>query len=227
MARVTGSVLGNLSGKLGNLSARTRNGKTYFAARPGPRTDEPSAAALAVRKKFASTIALSKSILGLSALKIVWDKAKDPGISAGNTIFKENFGLVEPDRPGDQNIITPGGFDISMQNPVVGANSITGDIDALNTKAVFDASEVDLSIAAVVCYYNPVDPEDEPYKLLNLSKQEAGFDFTQAYALNLAYNVNQQNVAGKYQNSILYLAVASKDADGNVVQYSATLTITT
>ena len=225
MARVTGSVLGNLSGKLGNLSARTRNGKTYFAARPGPRTDAPSPAALAVRKKFAATIALSKSILGLSALNKVWDKTKDPGISAGNTIFKENFGLVEADRPGDQNIITPGGFDISMQNPVVGANSITGDLDALNTKTVFDASEVDLEIDAVVCYYNPNDPADEPFKLINLNKQEAGFDFTQAYALNLAYNVNQQNIAAKYQNSILYLAVASKDAEGNVVQYSATLTI--
>ena len=218
--------LGNLSGKLGNLSARTRNGKTYLAARPGPRTDNPSPAALAVRQKFAVTIALSKAILSLSALSLIWEKVKDPGISVSNTIFKENFGLVTTDRPTDQNIITPGGFDISMQNPVVGANGITGDIDALNTKAVFDASEVDLDISAVVCYYNPNDPEDEPYKLINLSKQEAGFDFTQAYALNLAYNVNQQNVAAKYQNSILYLAVASKDADGNVVQYSATLTIT-
>ena len=226
MARLTGSVLGNLSGKLGNLSARTRGGKTYFAARPGPRTDTPSAAALAVRQKFAITIALLKTILGLSALKKVWRKVKDPGITEANTIFKENFGLVSTDRPTDQNIITPGGFDISMQNPVVGANSITGDLDALDTKAVFDPSEVDLEVDAVVCYYNPTDPADEPYKLINLSKQEAGFDFTQAYALNLAYNVNQQNVAAKYQNSILYLAVASKDADGNVVQYSATLTIT-
>ena len=226
MARVTGSVLGNLSGKLGNLSARTRNGKTYFAARPGPRTDTPSPAALAVRQKFAVTIALSKTILALSALSKVWEKVKDPGISVSNTIFKENFGLVSSDRPTDKNIISPGGFDISIQNTLIDGASITGDLDALNTKAVFNASEVDLDISAVVCYYNPNDPTDPAYNLINLGKSEAGFDFTQAYALNLAYNANQQNIAGKYQNSILYLAVASKDADGNVVQYSATLTIT-
>lgn len=226
MARLTGSVLGNLSGKLGNLSARTRNGRTYLAARPGPRTDDPTPAALDVRKRFAVVVALSKTIDALATLKSVWDRVKDPGASVFNTIFKENYHLASTDRPTDQNIITPGGFNISMQNPVVGANDITGDLDALNTKAVFDASEVDLQIDAIVCYYNPADPADEPYKLINLSKQEAGFDFTQAYALDLQYNVNQQNVAAKYQNSILYLAVASKDADGNVVQYSATLTIT-
>lgn len=226
MAKLTGSVLGNLSGKLGNLSARTRNGKTYLAARPGPRTDVPTAAALAVRQKFAVAVALSKTIDALSALKKVWDKVKSPGASAFNTIFQENYGLADTDRPTDQNIITPGGFDISMQNPLVDATGITGDIDALDTKADFSAEEVDLDIAAVVCYYNPTDPEDEPYKLINLSKTEAGFDYTQAYSLDLAYNVNQQNVASKYENSILYLAVASKDADGKVVQNSATLTIT-
>ena len=132
---------------------------------------------------------------------------------------------MSTDRPTDQNIITPGGFDLSMQNPEVAAGGITGDLDALNTKADFSANEVDLEIAAVVSYYNPTDPADAPYKLINLSKEEAGFDFANPYALDFAYNANQQNVASKYQNSILFLAVASKDADGNMVQYSATLTI--
>lgn len=34
MARVKGNVLDNLSGKLGNLSARTRYGQTILGARP-------------------------------------------------------------------------------------------------------------------------------------------------------------------------------------------------
>jgi len=34
MARLSGSVLGNLSGKLGNLAARTKNGETILSARP-------------------------------------------------------------------------------------------------------------------------------------------------------------------------------------------------
>jgi len=225
MARITGSVLGNLSGKLGNLSARTRNGKTYLAARPGSFIVSQSAGSVEARQKFAVVVALAKIIGGLASLKSIWDKVKNPGASVFNTIFRQNYDLASVDRPTDQNIITPGGFDISMQNPVVAANSITGDIDALNTKAVFSANEVDLDIVAVVCYYNPVDPADAPYKLINLSKAEAGFDFANPYALNIAYNVNQQIVAAKYQNSIVFLAVASKDADGNIVQYSATLTI--
>lgn len=64
MAKVTGSVLGNLSGKLGNLSARTRNGKTYLAARPSSVNVSNAAAPVAVRNKFRNTVALAKVVLG-------------------------------------------------------------------------------------------------------------------------------------------------------------------
>jgi hypothetical protein len=225
MARLTGSILGNLSGKLGNLSARTRNGKTYFAARPGPRTAPPTAAALAIQQKFAVTIAFCKTALDVPSLKDMWQKAKDPGISAANTMFSDNFALVTTDRPTNQNIITPGGFVFDVQNPVVGADSITGDLEALNTKIDFSADELDLEIDAVVCYYNPVDPLDPPYSLLNFVKQEANYVNSVSLPFTFNYNVNQQNTAAKYQNNILYLAVSTKNSDGKVVQHSSTLAV--
>ena len=225
MARLTGSVLGNLSGKLGNLAARTRDGKTILSARPSSFTVNYSPAAVAVRQKFAVTIAIVKSVLELPTLKTIWAKAKDPGISAANTIFRDNFQLVSTDHPTNANIITPGGFDISLQNPVVGADTVTFDLDALNTKAVFSAEEADLELDVVVCYYNPVDPLDSPYSLINLSTVEPNYDFASSLPFIFNYNVNQQNVAAKYQNNILYVAAVTKNTDGKVIQYSSTLAI--
>ena len=225
MARLTGSVLGNLSGKLGNLAARTRDGKTILSARPSSFTVNYSPAAVAVRQKFAVTIAIVKSVLELPTLKTIWAKAKDPGISAANTIFRDNFQLVSTDHPTNANIITPGGFDISLQNPVVGADTVTFDLDVLNTKAVFSAEEADLELDVVVCYYNPVDPLDPAYSLINLSTVEANYDFASSLPFIFNYNVNQQNVAAKYQNNILYLAVATKDSSGKVIKCSSTLAI--
>ena len=225
MARLTGSVLGNLSGKLGNLAARTRDGKTILSARPSSFTVNYSPAAVAVRQKFAVTIAIVKSVLELPTLKTIWAKAKDPGISAANTIFRDNFQLVSTDHPTNANIITPGGFDISLQNPVVGADTVTFDLDVLNTKAVFSAEEADLELDVVVCYYNPVDPLDSPYSLINLRTDEPNYDFAAINSFTFNYNVNQQNVAAKYQNNILYLALATKDSSGKVIQYSSTLAI--
>jgi len=225
MARLTGSVLGNLSGKLGNLSARTREGRTILSARPSSFTVSQSPAVVTVRQKFAVSIALMKSILELPALKTIWTKLKDPGLSAGNTIVRDNFPLSSTDHPTNQNIITPGGFDFDVTNPVVSANSISADLDALNTKAVFSGEEIDVEIDAVVCYYNPVDPLDPPYSLINFSTVEPNFVFSAPYNFTLNYNVNQQNLAAKYQNNILYLALATRNNDGKVIQYSSTLAV--
>jgi hypothetical protein len=166
-----------------------------------------------------------KSILEFPDLKTIWAKAKDPGLSAGNTIFRDNFELASTDHPTNQNIITPGGFDFDLTNPVVDADGISGSIDALNTKIDFSADELDLEIDAVVCYYNPVDPLDLPYSLLNFVKQEANYVNSVSLPFTFNYNVNQQNTAAKYQNNILYLAVATKNSDGKVVQHSSTLAV--
>ncbi len=222
MAIVNGSVLGNLSGRLGNLAARTVEGRTILAARPSSFNVNYSAAAVAVRKKFAVTGNFAKNIIALSALAEIWESVKGTGISAFNTIFKQNYQYSGSDHSTVDNIITPGGFVMDVQNPAIGANDITADISALNTVSVFTPEEVDLTVSALVTFYNPANPEDPQYQVISLSKNEAGFDFTAAYALDLPLNVLQAAIAAKYQNSILYLCVASKNAAGKVVQYSAT-----
>lgn len=222
MAIVNGNVLGNLRGRLGNLAARTVAGRTILSARPSSFNVSYDPAVVAVRQRFAVTATLAKNINALSTLSEIWKSSKGDGISVFNTIFKQNFQFSDADKPTVDNIITPGGFVMDVQNPVVGANSITADISALNTSAIFAPDEVDLTISALVCFHNPTDPEDAPYRLINLSKNEAGFDFTTPYSLDMALNILQAAIAAKYQDSILYLSVASKDADGKVVQYSAT-----
>jgi hypothetical protein len=222
MALVTGNVLGNLSGRLGNLSARTVNGKTILAARPSSFNASQDPSVLEVRKKFAVTSNFAKYVLSLAVLSSVWEKVKEAGNSLFNTVFKYNFQYSTVEKPTANNIITPGGFSLPVSNASVAADSITAQIPALNTETVIAASEVDASIAAVVVYSNPTNPEDEATKIFTLSKDVAGFNFGSTYNLNIPLNTLQQNVAAKYQDSVLLLAVVTKDAAGKVVQYSAT-----
>jgi hypothetical protein len=65
MAIVNGNVIGNLSGKLGNLSARTVDGRTILAARPSSFNASQDPAVLAVRQKFSVTAKLASAILRL------------------------------------------------------------------------------------------------------------------------------------------------------------------
>lgn len=222
MAILNGNVIGNMRGRLGNLTARTVDGKTIMAARPSSFSVNYDPSVVEVRKKFAVTGNLSKNILSLSTLAAIWKTVKGSGISVFNTIFKSNFGFSAAASPTADNIITPGGFSLPVDTVSVDADKVTASLLALNTTSIFAPEEVNLSASAVISYSDPTNPDDAPYHIIALSKEVANFNFTQAYNLQMDLDVKQKLIAAKYTKSILYLVVASKTADGKVVQYSST-----
>lgn len=224
VAIVKGSVLGNLSGKLGNLSARIVEGRTILAARPSSFNASQDPAVVAIRNKFAVTGNLVKVFLSLSALYEIWMKVKTAGMTVYNYAFKNNFAYSSAVKPTDQNIITPGGFALPVQAATVDADSVSVQLLALNTASVFTPEEVNLSANGVLCYFNPINPEDPEYQITSVNAEIAAYNFTQPHTVDIPLNVLQQAVAAKYQNSILFFIVASKNAEGKIVQYSATYT---
>lgn len=223
MAKLSGNVIGNLSGRLGNLSARTIAGKTILAARPSSFHVNYSPAVMAIRGKFHVTIELSKTILSLPTLAAIWQSKKDAGISAFNTICRKNFALSSAAQPTTDNIITPAGFSLHASAAAVESDKVTASISAMNTDAVFSEDEVNLSANAVVCFTDPVNPDEIPYQLIACSKEVPGFNFNQSYELQIDLDLKQQLIAAKYTKKVLLLSLASKNADGKVIQYSSTL----
>lgn len=222
MAEVSGNVIGNLSGKLGNLSARTSNGRTVLSARPSsfrvsndPRSQE-------IRGCFKTSVDLAKNIISLQALEDFWTKIKPAGMSVFNMLVKMNFDFASKTGPTAQNLLTPEGFGLPVNSASLTADSLTFELDALDTVGVFESEEVNLSINALVVYKNPVDENDLPYRIIKLFKQEEGYDFTQTFSGSFNLDVMQKSIAARYQNNIVYLAVVSKDVSGNIIQCSAT-----
>ena len=149
---------------------------------------------------------------------------KTAGMSVYNYAFKNNFAYSSAERPTDQNIITPGGFALPVQAATVQVDNLIMELLVLNSASVFTPEEVNLSTNSVICYYDPVNPSDPAYGLITLNHEIANYTFDQTYELNIPFNVNQEALAAKYQHSILFFIVASKDADGKIIQYSATYT---
>ncbi|MCX6170018.1 MAG: hypothetical protein NTX65_11790 [Ignavibacteriales bacterium] len=224
MAIVNGNVLGNLSGKLGNLSARTVDGHTVLAARPSSFNASQDPAVLQVRQKFSVTAKFASAILALTSLVSIWKKVRNVASSVFNEIFQSNFAYSSIEKPTEQNILAPEGFPLQISTAAVAADKITATLPILNTSSVFGADEVNLSANALVCYYDPTNEADEPFKIISLSKDAAGYNFAQTYDLEIDLNALQKNTAAKYQHSILYVCVVTKTADGKVVQNSGTYT---
>jgi len=224
MAIVNGNVIGNLSGKLGNLSARTVDGRTILAARPSSFNASQDPAVLAVRQKFSVTAKLASAILALTSLVSIWKKVRNVASSVFNEVFQSNFANSSIDKPTEQNIIAPDGFPLQITTAAVAADKITATLPILNASSVFGADEVNVSANALVCYYDPTNEADEPFKIISLSKEVAAYNFAQTYELEIDLNALQKNTAAKYQHSILYVCVVTKTADGKVVQNSGTFT---
>lgn len=224
MAIVNGNVIGNLSGKLGNLSARTVDGRTVLAARPSSFNASQEPAVLTVRQKFSVTAKFASAILALTSLVSIWKKVRNVASSVFNEVFQSNFAYSSIEKPTEQNIIAPEGFPLQIAVAAVAADKITATIPILNTASVFGVDEVNLSANAIVCYYDPANAEDEPFKIISLSKEVAAHNFAQTYDLEMDLNATQKNTAAKYQHSILYVCVVTKTAEGKVVQNSSTFT---
>ncbi|NLT51503.1 MAG: hypothetical protein GXX85_11350 [Ignavibacteria bacterium] len=221
MAVVVGNVLGNLKGKLGNLAARTVEGKTILSARPSSFNVNYDPSMVEVRQRFAVTANFSKYVYDLPALAAIWQNYKAKGISVCNTIFKANFPFSNTIMPTENNKICPDGFSLNVLNPVIISDSLRAEISPLNTVSVFSPEEVNVTISALICFFNPGNLEDPAFQLIKLFKDVPAFNFTTAYNLNIAFNVIEAGIADKYLNRTVYLCVATKNAAGKVIQHSS------
>ncbi len=226
MAVVKGSVIGYLSGKLGHLSARIREGRTILSARPASFNVSYVPALVEIRKKFAVTSSFVKNLLNLSALYQIWTNAKEAGMTVANTVFRKNFQLSAADKPTANNMITPtDGFALPVTSATIGEDKITLVLAPLNTAAVInELIERNFVINGMLCYYNPVNAEDESFALTGLVKPPAVVDLINPLTIEIPLNVVQQALTVRFQSSILYIALITIDAEGKPVQYSSTFT---
>ena len=225
MARAFGGVLGNFKGKLGKVAARIVEGDTILSARPASYKASNSPKHVETRQKFAVTVAFASSVASLQTLHDIWQLNRGPKMSGFNTITKQNFGLSSTQAPTLNNIITPGGFGSPVTAAAIASGKLTGTLAAVNSVAVLSANETNLSINAIICLSDPKAESDPFYKLISLSKDVTGFNFSQVYNLEIDLNVVDAPEIAKYNQKFIYLAVATKSADDQIVQYSRSYSV--
>jgi hypothetical protein len=223
MAELKGSVIGQLRGKLGDLACRIIDGRTILAQRPVSFHVSYTPALVEIRNKFSVAGAFSKNLITISNLYEIWKSVKEDGMSAFNYLVKKNFPESSAEKPTIDNMVTPpDGFALPVTLATVDAANVNVQLAGLNTAAVIDDDiEISLVLDGLVCYYNPVNAEDAPYAITTLESTPQIMDVINPITVDIPLDVVQQATAAKYQNSILYLALVTLDANGDFVQYSA------
>ena len=94
MAQLKKTVLGKVSGAVGDIVFRQRDGLNYIGLRPGSFTPGTNPASVARRARFALAAKASVSVNRIPALKSLWAGVLTNGISPYNYIFKQTTSML-------------------------------------------------------------------------------------------------------------------------------------
>jgi hypothetical protein len=223
MARTAGGPIGNFRGRLGKFSARVVNGETILSVRTENFKESKNPKHIEVKEKFAVTSTFTKGVLELPALFQIWKLNKKPKKSEFNTVFSYNYDFSSPNAPTMQNIITPKGFVLPSASAEVKDGKLTVTLPALNSIITVNISEVNISVNAVICNYEPIINTEQFFKITSVSKEILDINFSEPCNLEMKLSNESSATTEKYNKRIIFLAVATKSAYNEIVRYSQSL----
>ncbi len=116
MANVDKSVLGFVSGKLGDVVFRRMNGKKFVSLGAKKYKISQSAEAKKGRANFAVVVKFAVNINSIPELKGAWSSAEIPGTNSYHKILKLNAKLVNSGHLTAANKITPDGLPLTLSS---------------------------------------------------------------------------------------------------------------
>ncbi len=125
MGRVYRKVLGSVSGKVGDVIMRRRNGEQFAYAIPLNFTPSKSEKAVEGRNNFKLAVLLAKTVTADPVLKAIWKNAKIKGTVPYNRVIMYNRPLCSGGSLTLKNIITPPGGSLPISVVAVDKSGLT------------------------------------------------------------------------------------------------------
>lgn len=224
MADLRKKVLGTVSGAVGDLLFRERNGKNYLGTKPSsfmPGMDEKS---ISRRKRFALATRLAKPINSISQLKSIWKTVAAPGLSPYNQIVKANYRNTQADSIGDMVKLSPElGFSVQATAIGIDENHLRITLDGITASSGIDpAVEIYFQIAGVAHLSNPLNEENDAHTFVRLLSEEQSLVLDTEINFNINFYDRLSQMIAQYNNRKVFLILLTLDADRNVVNYSNT-----
>lgn len=159
MAELNGGVFGKLSGSIGEITFRRKNGKTFICQRTKsfvPGHDQESANR---RSRFSLAGKLARAINSIPELKAFWQQITPKGKSPFNIMVQKNIRNVNPGSVSETTTITPEfGFAINCTSSSISKDAITVELAALGSATGIDAgNEPIVKLDYVLSLTNPTN----------------------------------------------------------------------
>ncbi len=203
MAKLNKKIVGNPSGKVGDVVFRNLNGKTFAIPFKGSNKISNSPACVNNRKRFASAIAFSKLVNSFPDLNKIWRTSSLPGYTGFNKIMKINLPLFVNNLPTVHNVISPPGFNIKIDNFSFFPQLLSVDFTPSKT---FNKTFI---VNIIIFLFEPHNKKYIPPfifipKTLELS--DITKSISSSFALSLS--TDDSRIISKYSKSIIYFSLS-------------------
>ena len=214
MARLEKKVLGEIRGRVGNIVGKVRNGKQYIASRPSKYTMSKAPHEVDKRSRFKVNGIFAKAIREDKLLYSIWEKEKAPAASAYNKICKVNFKLCRTERPSDENIITPSGFDLPVENISYRQDKIVVEIVPFDIQP----DETSVLFLMMISFHRPFNKELNYFSIRKINDYDLE-DLT----LSFNFNSAEKMTAAAYESRTVFFAAITRNVAGEIVRWSKTI----
>ena len=225
MAKLTKSVLGKVSGAIGDLVFRIRSGNNFICTRPlsfMPGTDDES---VERRSRFSSAAKFAGAVNSILSLRILWDKFTPNSISPFNGIFKSNYRYVTPsDILPSASLVPDLGFEIPSQTITMTAEEISVETSAIGTGTGIDTSTEKTFLMCAVIFLS--DRKDENYKPMDFIRfpfPETPLDLINPLTFSHTMSDVEKQLFNRYNSAKGFFALLSLSEEGLPVHFSNTV----
>ncbi len=225
MAELVKAVLGKVTGTLGDITFRQRNGKNVIGMRPRRYTPPDDEGSVGRRARFTLTAKLAQGVQSVPELLSLWTPQTPAGMSTFNYIIQKNILVVNPNSVSGLTVITPnGGFIVNCTSSAVSADSIAVELAAIGSIWGIDiAKEPNAKLAYILSLTNPSNASYPNVWFVAGASEPKPLVLNAPLTFNIALSGQDGVSVESYGDKKLLIALVTLDADGNAVRGSETV----
>jgi hypothetical protein len=224
MARLKKQVLGTVSGAVGDILFRVRNGNTFVGTRPASFMPGMDTASVNRRMRFALTTKLCRTINSVPELKTIWRAVTPSRLTQYNMMVKLNYNNVSHNNvSGFIKLVPEIGFGVTVTSIIIDSANLEVELQSIGTNSGIDpVTETYFKLAGVMVLSDPTDPQNAPFTFMRVIFEDAPLDISNPLNFQVAFMDQISQLISQYQVQQVFLTLLTLDINKNPVQYSNT-----
>ena len=220
-------VLGEISGKVGEIIYRNRPGKKNVAYKIPEFTNiNYSPASVDNRNRFKPMTQFASMVWSLPELKSIWDKhTRFKAKAAYHKIEQANARLFAPLHPTVNNIIVPSGFSLELNSAVANKDKVSVSV-SLNKLLYHDINQIkSFNVIMMLCFFNPTNNEYLYYNFNRIRIYLSNWEYDKPVEITYNYLEDEGILFSMYHKCILYFTLIAQNAEKSYLANSANKSI--